>query len=108
MVWTNPAPTQAFSPQTIELDLSNYNAIIIELRATTSNAGKNKNIVLKSDTFPLVIAAGRADFSIHDGRIITSISDTEIVFGYGVYTNLGNRTDTGIPLNIYGTNLTFE
>ena len=108
LVWTNPAPTQAFSPQTIELDLSNYNAVIIELRAVTSNAGKNKNIVLKSDTFPLVIAAGRTDLSVNGGRIITSISDTEIVFGYGVYTNLTNRTDMGIPLNIYGTNMEFD
>ena len=38
LLWTNPSPDSAFSPQTVSVDLSKYSVILIEF-AYNTNAG---------------------------------------------------------------------
>lgn len=100
LLWTNPNPTNAFNPQTIELDLSNYKGILVE-----SIISPNTNIKL----------TGYREFNYaHDGYIGGSngsdtsygraftISETSITFRNAVIkSSIDNSTI--IPQKIYGT-----
>ena len=37
LLWTNPSPTSEFAAQTVSLDLTEYNGVIVEFNKSTNN-----------------------------------------------------------------------
>ena len=102
LLWTNPNPTAAFGAQTISLDLSSYESVLIE---TLSCFGGDLN-----DGRPNAInfvsvghSSGLADSGSNDMRSI-SVTTSSITFGNARY---GQWDDNGcvIPYKIYGSKM---
>ena len=47
LLWTNPSPTSSFSAQTVSLDLSAYQAVVIIPKFTTSSGSMRKGAFLR-------------------------------------------------------------
>lgn len=108
LLWTNPNPGSKFSGQTIPLDLTNYDGVIIEFNVANSvNSLLTRAYIKKSDGSQYLSAGGLYNPSNAKSRGRTvSVSNTGIVLGNG-YTD---ATDNGacIPIKIYGTNLSLD
>lgn len=108
LLWTNPNPGSKFSGQTIPLDLTNYDGVIIEFNVANSvNSLLTRAYIKKSDGSQYLSAGGVYNPSNAKSRGRTvSVSNTGIVLGNG-YTD---ATDNGacIPIKIYGTNLSLD
>ena len=102
-VWTNEAPTSAFSSQTLSLDLSTYNFIIIEynLAVTDPNIKNSEIAMINGSTIRL---AG------YNPKIVfrnATVTDTGITFTQAEdYTSYGgspaNSVNQIIPTAVYG------
>lgn len=108
LLWTNPNPGSKFSGQTIPLDLTNYDGVIIEFNVANSvNSLLTRAYIKKSDGSQYLSVGGLYNPSNAKSRGRTvSVSNTGIVLGNG-YTD---ATDNGacIPMKIYGTNLSLD
>lgn len=108
LLWTNPNPGSKFSGQTIPLDLTNYDGVIIEFNVANSvNSLLTRAYIKKSDGSQYLSVGGLYNPSNAKSRGRTvSVSNTGIVLGNG-YTD---ATDNGacIPIKIYGTNLSLD
>lgn len=108
LLWTNPNPGSKFSGQTIPLDLTNYDGVIIEFNVANSvNSLLTRAYIKKSDGSQYLSVGGLYNQSNAKSRGRTvSVSNTGIVLGNG-YTD---ATDNGacIPIKIYGTNLSLD
>lgn len=106
LLWSNAVGSQsAFSAQTISLDLSNYNAVIVQF-----NEYKNRQNV--PDGYALV-KKGQSSYGYGVGtlsgtqagaRLITAVSDTGIAIGDGYFKATLNN-EINIPNAIYGVNV---
>lgn len=107
LLWTNPSPSSAFSAQTVSLDLSQYDSILIELLIDTANQKVTSKTLIKIGDSN--IACGRSNSSTDTGaaRIVTSVTKNSIVFGNCLLNSAVNN-GCGIPYKIYGAKLTFE
>lgn len=94
LLWTNPNPTSNFSAQTLALDLTNYGAILVEARFSTS--GANKSIVY--------ISKGSVDGQ--NERLVRCYASTNqrslIVNDSGVTFDAANGAANCIPTRIWG------
>lgn len=107
LLWTNPNPTASFSPQTISVDLSNYNAFAVSviddgLYVGTFTFVKNDFSGNGAYSFARPWSGGGGIFS----RIV-SFSDSGIYFDAGRQTTLpntynGSANGRAIPIKIYG------
>lgn len=110
LLWTNSNPTASFSAQTVSLDFSKYDSVIISARLYLGydygNNTINTTVITKGTTTELQASSGKR--WAHRG---VTVSDTSIAFegGYGGYysNNSGSWTygaDNGycIPYQIYG------
>lgn len=108
LLWTNPNPGSKFSGQTIPLDLTNYDGVIIEFNVANSvNSLLTRAYIKKSDGSQYLSVGGLYNPSNAKSRGRTvSVCNTGIVLGNG-YTD---ATDNGacIPIKIYGTNLSLD
>ena len=93
LLWTNPNPGSKFSGQTIPLDLTNYDGVIIEFNVANSvNSLLTRAYIKKSDGSQYLSAGGLYNPSNAKSRGRTvSVSNTGIVLGNG-YTD---ATDNG-------------
>lgn len=119
LLWTNPNPTSEFVPQTLSLNLSNYDYFIIKTRhfedygiGQPAQGQINNDIVFKNDELGMIKSFYITDILVEQsvswaGRSCI-ISDTEIVFGdsYYKYTNTvaftTKNNNTAVPIQIYG------
>lgn len=91
LLWTNPYPTADFSAQTINLDLSGYEAVIIQFSGYNRGLNASK-VYLSKDENLSYFGAGFIDGQNGHGRNITSINDNGISFSderYGTYVSNG-------------------
>lgn len=106
LLWTNPNPTSAFAAQTISLNLSEYNFIIVESIAGISLTSISKQTIFNkiSDYTTNRYCIGYTN-SDNDGiiRHIANISNSGVTFSAG-YLNTSLRNDVCIPVKIYGVN----
>lgn len=110
LIWTNASPTSSFAAQTVSLDLSKYDMVLIITRSSTGNAISKTHICKKGCTERLVmfeeIETSGKNVYIR-GRQVT-ISETGVVIGSGTNRNItGTSLSSGgdgfvIPLTIYG------
>lgn len=110
LLWTNPSPSSAFAPQTIELDLSNYEWVVISVFVASS--ALNLPIVYHwgrvGDSIDMQPAVYNSTFR---GRSATT-STTGVAFSAGRYYNSYNDGNNGsveniqcIPHQIFGLRL---
>ena len=117
LLWTNPAPTSLFNAQTLSIDLSNYESVIIQAKGWyAENTYTPLEIIIPKDGKPHLIVGNQADYTGKMGiythtwyaREVTLTNDS-IIFGGGYVTGAnGSRNDACIPLEIYGTGLSLE
>lgn len=100
LLWTNSAPTTAFAPQTISLNLSDYNYLIFEMKyyASESASQTSKTIVDKGVT-RFTFGSYNASYS---SKRQTSSNNNSVVFGSGVNNTGSTDNNACIPLKIYG------
>lgn len=116
LLWTNPNPTSAFAAQTLSIDLSGYESIIIQAKGwqpvTTYTPLK---ILIPKDGKQHTIIGNQNDF---DGKMSTyeytwyargvTVTDDSIVFTTGYVTGSSTGTGACIPLEIYGCGISLE
>lgn len=101
-LWTNPNPTSAFAQQTISLDLSDYDAILIECNTAGSGTGTTTQLGFVGTTVRLMAEI----YQIH--RRLATINSDGITFGNNYYLPAyanGNETVSNgylIPTKIIG------
>ena len=98
LLWTNSSPSSSFSPQTIEVDLSDYSAVGIIFRSTTTDASYTEVKV-----FPKITLSIWTNYLAGSFRNVTAVSDSGVTFGSGSQPG-STKNDYGIPYQIYGIN----
>ena len=112
LLWTNPAPANSFPAQTLSIDLSNYDGVfIISKGYSTESSYAPVKIFIPKDG-KAHICLGNQDENIGDNywysRYVT-VTNNGITFSSGYVSSGAGGYDTAcIPVEIYGTNLTFE
>lgn len=100
LLWTNSAPTSNFAAQTVQLSLTNYDAILVKCRATTSAGQYFSNYCFKDETVNAVISS-----KSYNGTNVYSrgvqCTDTGVTFTTG-YSGSSSGAGNAIPVKIYG------
>lgn len=100
LLWTNPNPDVAFASQTISLDLSEYQYVLIETIYTTTVT--NSEIAIIKNNSEARIVSLSAKISYRDA----TVSNSSIVFGNASFMNTYGTSSTDnercIPYKIYG------
>lgn len=98
-LWQNSSPTSAFAAQTVQLDLSNYDGILLVFLATTTDTNRQSSMIcLKGHTSVF--------FDIYVGTTAVrsrsaQVTDTGVKFSTG-YNNTSSNTSSAIPYQIFG------
>lgn len=98
LLWTNPSIHADFNPQTVTLDLTSYDGVIIEFN-TDGTAGAVGTIVKSGKT-----SIGAGFTSIHKELSYSRnyvVSNSGVVFDNG-YSNSNLSPGHCIPIKIYG------
>lgn len=108
LLWTNDNPSSNFPGQTITLDLTNYDGVIIEFNVAKSvNSLLTRAYITKNDNSQYLSVGGLYNPSNAKSRGRTiSVNNNGITLGNG-YTD---ATDNGacIPIKIYGVHLSLD
>lgn len=102
LLWTNPNPNSSFSAQTLSLDLSGYDFILVATAYYIYFAGKHYawNLLKVDDAFTQQLMVVRE--SNMSSREVT-VSGTGIVFGGGKINTSGvTGNECAVPEFIYG------
>lgn len=100
LLWTNPNPTSNRDTFSVNEDYTNYDAVIIEARTSTSDGHTNKGVIMKNGTGELCANNGTRRLT---GRYVTVFNDTTITFSRGFDAGSGNNQNADcIPLRIWG------
>mgnify|MGYP004449651141 CR=1 FL=1 len=106
LLWTNPNPTSALNPTTLDVDLSKFNYIIVQYRGLNSSSDfhfelikKNFNTQILFGT-PAALGSFRRDFNSTDTTI--SILNGYAVNSSGAWYGYANAV---IPYQIFGISL---
>lgn len=102
LLWTNPSPTSNYSGGTISVNLSNYTGILVKIKDNTGANGWSITYIDKSLPSNQALRASTSERQ----RIITSISDTGVVFGAGYNASTQNNS-YAIPWEIYGISIEY-
>ena len=107
LLWTNQSPNNAFSAQTIPLDLSKYQAVIITAKHWNDNDSRRNEIAFVGSTRMILTIQSPTNIKIQTLRLY-SVSTTGVTFegGKGTNDSLGTYDSNYavIPLAIYGVN----
>lgn len=103
LLWTNPSPTSTFAAQTVSIDLTDYEALLIYTKGATSKNTYHYNYVKKTEIGKWILADYQGDVHYATLRQITNITNSGITFGTGYYgwTSYNNNNEC-IPAEIYG------
>lgn len=97
LLWTNPSPTSEFTAQTVNLNLSEYIGVIVEIKYDINNEHVSSRVYAKkTDNFTNKFGGG---FIAQDANAINilSLNDSGIQFG-----NASPNKTGCIPYKIYG------
>ena len=118
LLWTNPAPNIAFPAQTLSIDLSNYDGVFIISKGwyATSSYTPVKIFIPKDGEKHVILGnqnnAEDGTEAMGDNSYYTryvTVTNNGITFSLGYVTNgTSGYANACIPVEIYGTNLTFE
>lgn len=100
LLWTNASPTSSFAAQTVSLDLSGYDAVLIIYKMDTATG------TYYSHTCPKGLTMNLVGFYNYRGRRGATMLDTGVTFGdgSGASTTGSMETNNGmcIPYQIFG------
>lgn len=98
LLWTNASPTSSFAAQTVSLDLSGYDAVLVtSCLATTATNQDNAMLVMVGDSARL---CGTDNANNAFNRDLTVLSSG--VQFYTGQTGTSSQNGSRIPLKIYG------
>lgn len=101
LLWENPSPTSSFAAQTIQLDLSDYDEIMISFAHYTDDMTQSSYIIMKNDNWhPCRVMKSTYATDTYRNVKATNIGIT-FSGGFNPQTNQ-NDTSCAIPLKIYG------
>lgn len=108
LLWTNPNPNSNFAAQTVSIDLSKYESIIIETFTCTYYPGLYTLIYNRtkgqSESFLLGVVRST---HIADWRNMT-IDDSGITFGAGMAGPSTSNSSSAAPQRIWGLKKSFN
>ena len=101
LLWTNASPNSSFAAQTVTINLSNYDAVLIHFRSFTygDNTQYECNQIVLNGTTGGLFASGVTTSNNGTRRVTVSNSGLDFLGGYW-NGNTGN--DYEVPLHIYG------
>lgn len=110
LLWENANPTSAFAPQTISLDFSNYNLLLIETIAFISRPNSTFNsLIIKNNQQKIIAIDQSSDANVYISYRYATFNDTSITFGAnGWFSSNDNHGDydqghdQNVPYRIYG------
>lgn len=100
LLWTNASPDSSFAAQTVSLDLSEYDVIMIALAQSTSPSGEYIYTEIAFIDGKIHMLMG--NFSGTTTRRMATISSTGIIFNVGEIPAGATYNDRMIPLQIWG------
>ncbi len=104
-VWVNPAPTEKFAAQTIELDLSNYDAVYIRMKTIYNAEFYGGGIAFKDGLVHSISVKNTTAATLYSRSF--TVTDTGIDCTTG-YSGTSASINYGIPYAIYGIKLYTE
>ena len=108
LLWTNENPTNGFKPQTISLDLTNYEYVLIECNTSTKYFKPGYTLIKITETEPtdwIRLASGWNDRTSYlSFTRFAWASPIGVNFSTGFMT-AGANTTAIIPVRIYGINV---
>ena len=100
LLWTNSSPTSTFAAQTISLDLTNYDAILVKCRATTSAGQYFSQFCFKGETVNASVSSkSYSGTNVYSRGVQCTNSGVTFTNGYSGSTS---GTGNAIPVQIYG------
>ena len=99
LVWENANPSASFAAQTISLDLSHFDWVLIESRhfEEGNDTGYSTMLCRKGQTTSLLVVSHSDN---RDGTRAAIVTDTGVQFSVCTYNN-GTNNNYGVPLRIY-------
>lgn len=104
ILWYNPSPSSSFSYQTISLDLSEYQSIIVEYSPKANAGGDNykyNSVPIDIGDVALIWFVAMVPDGDYGGRNVTVASDG-VSFGNGYNHSSSSSNDCCVPTRIYG------
>lgn len=112
LLWTNPNPTSSFPAQTVQIDLSGYDAVIVDANYTSSSYAVS--VIVFKDHLDIQMNAVtnlQTTGSVGYGNRNVSMTSTGVTFSGG-YTKSASSTGAAtadnarlVPQSIYGLRL---
>lgn len=102
LLYHNDNPSTTTSGFTVNIDGGNYSAFIVESQTNLNITTTGKALVMVGSN--QLATAGMTPAGYPCTRAITTVSNNQIVFGYGFSS--AQDANACIPLNIWGVNLT--
>lgn len=99
LLWTNSDPTANFAAQTVSLDLSAYDAVLIIYLANLNRNAQYSRICLKNGYSNVLLGVISASSDIRTRT--ANVTDSGVDFGAG-YTGTSSANSSNIPYLIYG------
>lgn len=100
LLWTNASPQSQFGAQTISLDLSNYDAVLVVVTNTTLSGAPSTSYIVKEGTRSNMFGIALAGTDDIYKRAVT-ISQSGVAFESG-YAAKSQNNGALIPYQIYG------
>ena len=97
-LWINPSPSSAFAGQTVSLDLTDYNMVLILFKWKSSDADTGSTIIPKG--YAGYVGAPYTSANRYQ-RTITNVSNNGVIFDNGVIGGSYDNTSC-VPIFIYG------
>ena len=98
LIWENSSPTSSFSAQTVNLDLSPYMAIAIEINTTTSGSVQAIGLIMVGTSGVAFGRSGSSGTTYGRGAAVTSAG---VTFANG-YSGSTAGSGYAIPRRIWG------
>ena len=99
LVWTNSDPTTNFAAQEIALDLSEYDAIVINVKCSTSLDEYFSALLIK--TQPTTMMGGNVGTTAYYYKRQAGFGSAKVQFG-DAFRNTTKNNAYAIPYQIYG------
>ena len=112
ILWENASPTSSFAAQTIDLNLSEYDAIEIEAGKMTTSLLVNSFKISKSDNYDVLnlqfLYGANSKIYGYYRPVEVRISENKLIFNAGYITSDSQDAQNNIsciPLRVFGMKL---
>lgn len=112
ILWENASPTSSFAAQTIDLNLSEYDAIEIEAGKMTTSLVVNSFKISKSDNYDVLnlqfLYGANSKIYGYYRPVEVRISENKLIFNAGYITSDSQDAQNNIsciPLRVFGMKL---